>query len=284
MPARTKRGFTLIELLVVIAIIAILAAILFPVFARARKAAMASGCQSNMKQIGKAIKLYLSDWQDTFPTNRPYSGGNRLVLANVAAHVPLTPAGLMTAAGDPVRFQYGITWVEALYSYVEQVTKQEDASSAWKCPAASNAAYPTDPNYFPNTSYVFNANLIEQPEGIAKSASNLMMVREFGRLTCSTLRPVNVSISNSGVVPQYPFLNRTDFGPTDTSRVCRVHGDGSHILFADGHVKHYGLAFYPEMSAYTAGRAWDTTTQQWYNYNNVTVNQRTLRLTIAVTP
>ncbi|MCE5218247.1 DUF1559 domain-containing protein, partial [bacterium] len=51
---RKHRGFTLIELLVVIAIIAILAAILFPVFARAREKARQSGCQSNLKQIGIA--------------------------------------------------------------------------------------------------------------------------------------------------------------------------------------------------------------------------------------
>lgn len=53
-----RRGFTLIELLVVIAIIAILAAILFPVFARAREAGRKAQCQSNMKQIGIAISMY----------------------------------------------------------------------------------------------------------------------------------------------------------------------------------------------------------------------------------
>ena len=62
-----SRGFTLIELLVVIAIIAILAAILFPVFARAREAARKSACLSNLKQIGLACWMYVEDFDGFFP-------------------------------------------------------------------------------------------------------------------------------------------------------------------------------------------------------------------------
>jgi len=62
-----RRGFTLIELLVVIAIIAILAAILFPVFARAREKARQSSCLSNTKQINLAIMQYVQDYDETFP-------------------------------------------------------------------------------------------------------------------------------------------------------------------------------------------------------------------------
>jgi len=58
-----KRGFTLIELLVVIAIIAILAAILFPVFSRAREAARKAACLSNAKQIGLALMMYVHLWE-----------------------------------------------------------------------------------------------------------------------------------------------------------------------------------------------------------------------------
>lgn len=61
------RGFTLIELLVVIAIIAILAAILFPVFARAREQARKTTCLSNLKQIGTAMQMYVQDYDETFP-------------------------------------------------------------------------------------------------------------------------------------------------------------------------------------------------------------------------
>jgi prepilin-type N-terminal cleavage/methylation domain-containing protein len=67
---KSRRGFTLIELLVVIAIIAILAAILFPVFARAREQARKTSCISNMKQIGLAALMYAQDYDETFTDSR----------------------------------------------------------------------------------------------------------------------------------------------------------------------------------------------------------------------
>jgi len=82
-----RRGFTLIELLVVIAIIAILAAILFPVFARAREKARTTACLSNVKELATAVHMYVQDYDETMPgytvytsnsasVPRPYSGGS----------------------------------------------------------------------------------------------------------------------------------------------------------------------------------------------------------------
>jgi len=67
MTARRRTGFTLIELLVVIAIIGILAAMVFPVFARARESARKAVCLSNVKNIALAIQMYLNDYNDSFP-------------------------------------------------------------------------------------------------------------------------------------------------------------------------------------------------------------------------
>src|SRR5262245_48870524 len=65
---RTPNAFTLIELLIVIAIIALLAAILFPVFARAREKARQSACASNLKQIGMGILQYTQDFDERYPS------------------------------------------------------------------------------------------------------------------------------------------------------------------------------------------------------------------------
>ena len=78
--ARRRSAFTLIELLVVIAIIAILAAILFPVFAQARDKARQTACLSNMKQMGLGFMMYVQDFDETFPGNLqcmpPINGGS----------------------------------------------------------------------------------------------------------------------------------------------------------------------------------------------------------------
>jgi prepilin-type N-terminal cleavage/methylation domain-containing protein/prepilin-type processing-associated H-X9-DG protein len=95
---RTRSGFTLIELLVVIAIIAILAAILFPVFAQAREKARTISCVSNSKQLGTAIGMYVQDYDETYPqcyyyknntatTNGSSSGGYVTWTVNINPYI-----------------------------------------------------------------------------------------------------------------------------------------------------------------------------------------------------
>ncbi|MGM0492379.1 MAG: DUF1559 domain-containing protein [Armatimonadota bacterium] len=90
-----RRGFTLIELLVVIAIIAILAAILFPVFARAREKARQTSCLSNVKQLALGAMMYVQDYDETYPPSlcAPVPGTNPVLtaLTSFSAHDQIFP-------------------------------------------------------------------------------------------------------------------------------------------------------------------------------------------------
>lgn len=102
-----KKGFTLIELLVVIAIIAILAAILFPVFATARARARQASCLSNVKQLGLAYLMYMDDWDGAFP-----------LFCGPEFDNPTAPSGVSYT-----------NWMEAVTLYVKN-------KQLWKCPDA----------------------------------------------------------------------------------------------------------------------------------------------------
>lgn len=263
-----RKGFTLIELLVVIAIIAVLAAILFPVFAKARNAAKASNCQSNMTQIGRAIKMYLTDWDDTYPTNRFKT------TMTMGPTMPLSPYDPV----NPQRFTSSINWVEALFSYIESTTKKEDPMTVWRCQGASSV------QQTPNSavSYTFNYNLLEQPEGVIRTASNLMMVREFDRLLDAVCRPSNDSTGKSGTAPINPFFTKNDATLFRQQQPFnnKMHNKGSHILFADGHVKYFGEEFWPAGNL-SSQNNWDQETGQWWNWVN---RQKNLDKVIAITP
>src|ERR1043166_4202756 len=105
-------GFTLIELLVVIAIIAILAAMLFPVFAQAREKARGVTCLNNLKQIGTGLHLYLQDYDETYPLNRF-----------------AMPASRDCGKQSPP----GYTWKESVQPYVKN-------GDVWVCPSAKFAS------------------------------------------------------------------------------------------------------------------------------------------------
>lgn len=123
MPVPRRHAFTLIELLVVIAIIAILAAILFPVFAQARAAARKAACISNEKQMSTAILMYFQDYDE----RTPRAVNNASASAHLA--IPITPAVVgdnafsdaNTALNRPVGF---------LYPYLKNI-------QVWRCPQDS---------------------------------------------------------------------------------------------------------------------------------------------------
>jgi len=100
---RRRKGFTLIELLVVIAIIAILAAMLFPVFARARESARKIQCLANVKNIATAIQMYFTDYDKLMPTEHGQAAIEYFDGAPGGEAGTLTPCRTATAATRPTR-------------------------------------------------------------------------------------------------------------------------------------------------------------------------------------
>jgi prepilin-type N-terminal cleavage/methylation domain-containing protein/prepilin-type processing-associated H-X9-DG protein len=136
-----RNAFTLIELLVVIAIIAILAAILFPVFAQAREKARSAACLSNAKQIALAVEMYAQDYDETLIWN-PWAGGEKNKTAGCVDH-PLT------------------SFIVLLQPYIKNV-------GVWKCPSFAgqklsdhaNYAKSLDPTVYKQIGYGFNERIV----------------------------------------------------------------------------------------------------------------------------
>jgi len=119
-----KRAFTLIELLVVIAIIAILAAILFPVFAQAKLAAKKTVSLSNQKQIGLSLLMYSGDWDDTYPRNDGCTLNDSMLpeFNNVPAGTDPTPWCNGTGSGGVGDYAFRdnhYNWQKWVYPYVK---------------------------------------------------------------------------------------------------------------------------------------------------------------------
>ncbi len=292
---KRQKGFTLIELLVVIAIIAILAAILFPVFAKAREAARNTSCIQNMNQIGKAMKSYQTDWEDMYPTNRGWSLPGRILVPatigidGICSHVALSPTDTTGTMNPEPRFDGGINWVEALQSYVDKLAEQGDAQSIWKCPSASTDvsgfAYESTANVSrPNllapgpltatVTYALNFNLLEMPDASVKYPGNTLMLRETYRLVGSAAfgKP-----TTAGGVPQDVFLTSEDnigASADGTPAKPKVHQAGSNMLFVDGHTKTISTAKMPT----TIDPAWVDSRKVYWNAPDGDAR------TIAVTP
>ncbi len=198
---KRNKGFTLIELLVVIAIIAILAAILFPVFAKAREKARTASCQSNLKQLGLAWAMYTQDYDEkTLPGN-----------AGPSVSYTLVNGTAMTGY---------MLWPTTLYPYVKNVQVYNCPSNSYKWTGEYNGA----------SCYGYlNINMGVALASYTKPAETLCMydVRSAGGFT-------NQYYPGIGTVGAAPI-------PYCDSGFGNLHSDGGNALFADGHVKWLSL-------------------------------------------
>lgn len=188
-PTYKRKGFTLIELLVVIAIIAILAAILFPVFARARSQARKTTCASNLKQLGLAFLMYAQDYDETFPVHwdalrRHMWGDIDVEVAQIL--VPYIKQGITTAPGSNLKLGTGI----------------------WLCPEDNVAGGPLGAsrqakNMERRTSYWYNVWLTNTPVAtIQKDVTRCLLVQDNWidtHTTASEPRAWNVCYSDGHV-------------------------------------------------------------------------------------
>lgn len=273
--------------------------LLAPAVARLQRSPAEARCQSNMRQWARAMVLYLDDNHQRYPTNRNPQG---FLTARVYL-TPLSADGTMQVGqdGKPIRFANGVNWVEALYPYIWTSAEKtgQDWKSFRKCPNTSTKTDPPSSVPPPSASlsatmtYAFNLFLVEQPKGVIQNTANLMMLREMDRKINSCLRPTSPSIGSIQSIsstnpPENTFLvnawdRALDQYIMNGKPNANQHDSGSYILFADGHVKWFGMSYMPASMAIADN--WDANDSRWYNYNGTTTTVPVeLRKTIAITP
>jgi prepilin-type N-terminal cleavage/methylation domain-containing protein/prepilin-type processing-associated H-X9-DG protein len=202
------RGFTLIELLVVIAIIAILASILFPVFARAREKARQSSCMSNLKQIGLGALQYQQDYDGfTFPQYLPVSAGQGLYYAN--EDITWFGRRQQGNAGQPITIQEGL-----LQPYMK-------SSQIVVCPSFTGTAT--------ELGYALNIYGINDRKSVAASGGTYTYWVGVNESAFEAPAETVVIADGTG-----NFIGGPAFG---RKGMHARHSDMSNVLWQDGHVK-----------------------------------------------
>jgi prepilin-type N-terminal cleavage/methylation domain-containing protein/prepilin-type processing-associated H-X9-DG protein len=252
-----RRGFTLIELLVVIAIIAILAAILFPVFAQAREKARTASCQSNLKQFGVAMRMYTDDYDGIYVPSwmypngwdncprytwadliQPYVKNHQILVCPSAAQLRFPENGVCPAFRNCSQIQYCV--LPLGYAYVEGNPRAPD--------------YPA--NVYPQSKSDGSDNYIgmltgSSPDGRGELGAPDAAIEDHA----NTIVIVDWRRSNAVI---YAIPRDTD--KTASSRVGNRHSDGFNALFADSHVKwiKHGASKLSQWTRFAdTGAAWD---------------------------
>jgi len=210
-----RTGFTLIELLVVIAIIAILAAILFPVFARAREKARQSSCLSNVKQLTLGLVMYMADYDGRFPSGAATAWGD--------GSYPSQPYG---------------AWADGIQPYIKN-------NQIYICPSDGTANCVSHAN---SESHTFYADCLMgvYPNQKLSYGYNYSL---FGHVDSEMPRPAELAAFADMIERPYFYSDGATL-PTGGHSISRAHDDrvgraarhngGVNIGFADGHAKWVG--------------------------------------------
>lgn len=246
-----SRGFTLIELLVVIAIIAVLAAILFPVFTTARDRAKASKCQAQMKQIGEGFAMYLNDYSNRWPSTdygahifllEPYLRQARFSQATGAD----TSTNRNTAAKEP----YVTVWLcpsapKDMF-YIVKENHWGSGNGPWR-------RFGINQSYLKvNHSYVVNNDVAGGGEGMGtRMASEMPRPSKtvlMGECCYWRERIAGLGSASTALHPSSDKEEVTGFGNRTRGCWCRCdvqgsqsqlhprHSGGANFLWADGHI------------------------------------------------
>jgi len=221
------QAFTLIELLVVIAIISILAAILFPVFARARENARRTSCLSNMKQMGLAVMQYVQDYDGYYPRNSMDQ-----------------PAALR---GDPANYPGGI-WSNNILYWPQLLYPYHKSNQVFICPSGVEDANPANGNYGATQKAFAErtaANARSEASFVAPSQTYIIMdagTSRAGRATYIATNYGYLAGANWSYLPGVGSVTTDPAPPTSdkpyaSDRKSGRHFGGVNIAFADGHAK-----------------------------------------------
>ncbi len=239
--SHTRLAFTLIELLVVIAIIAILAAILFPVFAQARESARQTVCTSNVRQIGLGVRMYVQDYDESFPIFYAYNTQD-----------PTTSARAW--AGDPLH--KGVE-VEIL-----PYTKNKDI---FRCPDDLGGPSLSDPTYgcpgrsnyqsCYGSSYRFDTGSFSVVAGESSQNNNLYATTHVVS-DAEFAFPADTRIMRDEMMPWFGTDAKYGYIP---GYYQAWHSRGAGFVFADGHSKFVvtGGAFDKQVVCPSGGRSDD---------------------------
>lgn len=211
---KNVRGFTLIELLVVIAIIAILAAILFPVFAQAREKARQAACLSNMKQIGTGLIMYCQDYDEMLPGNAFTAPNNT---AGDAGPNPTYPLGFMEPSA-------GRNWARDTQPYIKNLQVLKCPNSVPRSSAGAGSAY--EETNLPgggNTSYLLNGIISSRPLAAIPAPADIIFVHEYKYI--------------SRVSQVRPHPDGANYRQYNHQFYDIQHSGGANILSCDGHAK-----------------------------------------------